>query len=218
MTKMLFVVLALLLPGTSFAQDSLDIAAVVKESLRESTSAGHVVQAVWLPEELFILSNPGMSSEQKEALANAFSEYLLVGIAHGTIGPLGGVSWTQESLIRAGARLLDRQRNSYVPLPSRDVAPDVRNLLLVLRPLWIDMLGPIGENIHFLAFPGRSKDGQRIANARESGAFSVLVAQRELTWRLPLSALLPAKTCPIDGEKLSGAWSFCPWHGAALAK
>jgi len=50
----------------------------------------------------------------------------------------------------------------------------------------------------------------------QEGGFSVDLEGKAYTWRLPLGALLTRKTCPVDGEKLSGAWKFCPWHGKTL--
>lgn len=86
----------------------------------------------------------------------------------------------------------------------------------MMGPVLVNMLGPMGQNMHFFLFSSKKKNGQEIAVAKREGAFSVKLDKREFKWRLPLGSLLPPKVCPIDGEKLNGAWKFCPWHGVAL--
>jgi len=78
------------------------------------------------------------------------------------------------------------------------------------------MLGPTGQNTHFFLFPAKNEKGQKIAEAKKEGTFSVELNEREFSWRLPLSSLLPPKICPTCGEKLSGAYKFCPWDGSKL--
>lgn len=53
-------------------------------------------------------------------------------------------------------------------------------------------------------------------DVKKEGKFSMLMDKTEYKWRLPLSSLLPPRLCPIDDEKLNGAWKFCPTHGVEL--
>ncbi len=78
------------------------------------------------------------------------------------------------------------------------------------------ILGPLGQNMHFIVFPSKNIKGQYIADVTKEGTFVVQLGETEFTWRLPLSSLVPPKICPVDGEKMSGAWKFCPWHGTKL--
>ena len=78
------------------------------------------------------------------------------------------------------------------------------------------MIGPMGQNMHVFLFPAKDKKGQDIAAAKREGFFSVKLDKREFKWRLPLGSLLRQKVCSVDGEKLNGAWKFCPWHGTEL--
>jgi len=42
------------------------------------------------------------------------------------------------------------------------------------------------------------------------------INKNEYKWRTPLGSLMPVKTCPKDGEKMSGAWDYCPFDGEKL--
>ena len=77
-------------------------------------------------------------------------------------------------------------------------------------------MGQLGKNFHFVLFPATNKERLPIMEAKKEGRFSLNLGGDNLRWRLPLGSLLPQKVCPIDGEELSGAWKYCPWHGALL--
>ena len=85
-----------------------------------------------------------------------------------------------------------------------------------MKPVLVNMLGPMGEHMEFFFFPRTSASGQPIADAKAEGSFRFGVGKDVYDWRLPLGSLLPQKTCPVDGERLSGAWEYCPWHGKKL--
>jgi len=129
-----------------------------------------------------------------------------------------GVTFVSEQTLRDSVVLVDGAGNEYRSLPPLDVGPDARNLLAMLQPMLANMMGPMGQNLHFLVFPGLDDAGRRIADASAEGQFAVRVGDEEFRWRLPLGSLLPPKFCPVDGERLNGAWKFCPWHGVELQK
>ncbi len=120
--------------------------------------------------------------------------------------PFGGIEFQSREAIQARIHLIDHEGNPYGPLPHEDVKADARNILSILPSLMATALGPIGQNIHFLAFPGE----------KEAGSFAVKLGEEVFEWKLPLGSLLPPKYCPVDGEELSGAWKYCPWHGVEL--
>jgi len=88
----------------------------------------------------------------------------------------------------------------------------------MIKPVIVNTLGPLGQNMHFFLFPAKNKSGRNIADAKKGGVFSVRLGEREFKWRLPLGSLLPPKICPRCGEKLSGAYKYCPYDGTPLKK
>ena len=134
------------------------------------------------------------------------------------MGKFGGVNYRPEAEIRAGVQIRDGQGKTYAPLPEEKIDPNAKDFLLMMKPVFASMIGPMGQNMHAIVFSNRDEKGQPIVRAKGEGSFSVQLSGREFKWRLPLGALLPPKTCPQDGEKLNGAWKFCPWHGVALTE
>jgi len=209
----------------SLAQESqenkIDISALTQETQKMQQQADQMTLVWWIPEEFWWVSSaqdPTVTKAQTENLINVLRPYTLIIIVDGKIGPFGGVTYKPEAEIRAGVQIKDSQENYYRPLNEDKINADAKNFLSIMKPIFANMLGPMGQNMHFFFFPAESKNGNKIAEAKKEGAFSVKLREREFRWRLPLGSLLPPKTCPGCKEKCSGAWNFCPWCGTKLPK
>lgn len=216
-------ILVLLIFGSinlSFAQDvKVDINALIQETQKMSQSQEEMTLVWWIPEDFWRASfeqNPNMTAAQIEEFIQVIRPYTMVVAVDGQIGSFGGVTYESESTIRNSIRLVDSQRNNYRPLSPETIDADMTNFLSMMKPVLANIIGPLGQNMYFYLFPDKNKTGHEIANAMKEGTFSVKLSQREFKWRLPLGSLLAPKTCPVDGEKLSGAWKYCPWHGVEL--
>jgi hypothetical protein len=126
------------------------------------------------------------------------------------------VTYKSEDTVRETIQLIDSQGAVYRPLGKEKIDADIRNLLVMMKPMLSNMMGQMGANMNFIVFPSKSAAGQKIADARREGSFAVKLSDSKFEWKLPLGAVLPAKICPVDGERLNGAWKFCPWHGDKL--
>ena len=204
----------------SFAQDrKVDINALVQETQKMSDRSGEMTLIWWIPEEFWRASfeqDPNMTAAQTEEFIKVLRPYMLIVAVDGNIGTFGGVTYKSETTIRGSIQVIDSHGTRYRPLSNENIDANTKNFLAMMKPVFVNMLGPIGQNMHFLLFPAKNTMGKNIAVAKSEGAFSVQLDKRVFKWRLPLGSLLPAKICPVDGEKLSGAWKFCPWHGAEL--
>ena len=204
----------------SFAQDTgTDVNALVQETQKMSKSADEMTIVWWIPEEFWQISfsqSPNMTPEQAEEFVTVLRPYMIIVAIDGTIGSYGGVTYKPEQTVRESIRLIDKRGTSYPPLNDDQIDAGAKDLLATMKPDFENMLGPMGKNMHFILFPSKNKRGREIVTATKEGHFSVNFGGREFKWRLPLGSLLPLKTCPIDGEKLNGAWKFCPWHGKKL--
>ncbi|MDD5542348.1 MAG: hypothetical protein PHX83_04170 [Acidobacteriia bacterium] len=208
------------LPGIVPAQESaVDLTTLVQETQKMSKQADTMKLAWWIPEEFWKVSfaqDATISPAQVEGFLKVLRPYMLVVAVDGQIGSLGGVSFKPEATIRETTQLLDSSGVRYHPVGDERFEPDLRNFLQMVKPVLSNMMGPLGQNMHFLLFPARNAKGLPIADARKEGSFSIQVNDSVFKWHLPLGSLIPQKTCPVDGEKLDGAWTFCPWHGARL--
>lgn len=218
----LFVVALFLLCGMSlsFAQDrKVDINALTQETQKMSQSANEMTLIWWIPEEFWRVSfekDPNMTASQIEEFLKVLRPYMLIVAVDGKMGAFGGVSYKPKATIQNSIQMIDREGTHYRPLSDENIDADTKNFLSMMKPVFVNMLGPLGQNMHFFLFPPKNKKGQDVAVAKREGAFSVKLDKREFKWRLPLGSLLPPKVCPVDGEKMNGAWKFCPWHGVEL--
>ena len=153
---------------------------------------------------------------QAEEFIKILRPYTVIVVVDGKIGAFGGVTYTPEAAIRDSIQIKDSKGDRYRPFSEGAFDADAKSLLSMMKPLFANMLGPMGQNMVFFLFPSNNKEGQKIADAKKEGSFSVEMGEREFRWRLPLGSLLPPKICPTCGEKLSGAYKFCPWDGTKL--
>ena len=195
------------------------IQALVAETQRTSGDPNRVHLVWWVPVDLWPVAmgaNPNVSKQQIDQLVRVMSPYTLIAVADGEVGPLGGVNWMSEGALRSRLAIVDSKGEEYTPLSPEQVGADARNLAAVLKPLLTNVVGAVGENLHFFYFPAQTRTGAAIAEAGAEGAFAVKSVDIVHRWRLPLGSLLPPTQCPVDGERMNGGWKFCPWHGKEL--
>ncbi len=204
----------------AFAQDSkIDINALVDETQKISPAEDEMSLVWWIAEEFWQVNfeqDPNMSADEVESVMEILRPYTIIVAVDGEIGSFGGVTYKPKATIQNNIQIVGNEGEHYRPLSDDKIDPDTKSFLSMMKPFFTNTLGPMGENMHFFLFPSKDKNGHGIAVAKREGTFSVKLDKREFKWRLPLGSLLPQKSCPVDGEKFSGAWKFCPWHGVEL--
>jgi len=205
-------------PG-GMANAEVDINKLIEETQQMADGADEMELIWWIPTEFWEVSmgqDPTVSPAQIDEILSVLSPYTIVMAVDGTLGTFGGVTYETEKSIRKSIRLVDSNGTKFAPLKDSEVDADTKNFLAMMGPIVASMLGEMGENMHFLVFPAKNKQGEIIADATGNTAFTITLGDNDYDWRLPLGSLLDPKTCPNDGERMSGAWSFCPWHGLTL--
>jgi hypothetical protein len=204
------------------AQDAtVSLTKMLRETQQMSEDPSELTLVWWIPEDYWqiTLSREGSMTEAGiEEMIQTVRPYTMIVVCDGRMGPFGGAVYRPESDIRASLKLLDNDGNAHSPLAEGKIDPDARNLLGAMRPVLANMLGPMGQSMHFFLFPAKDASGDPIADSRRQGAFTVKLDDRQFRWRLPLGCLLPEKTCSNCREVCSGAWNYCPWCGTKLAK
>jgi hypothetical protein len=214
--------LLLCLSGTETAvaqSGHVEINELTVETQRMAPETDKMTMIWWVPEEFWqaiFAQDPATTKAQAEEFLSALRPYTLFVVVDGNFGSFGAVNYKSEETIRETIQLLDAQGTSYRPLVNQNVGASTKNLLSIMRPILSNMLGQMGQNMHFFLFPAKNKAGQRLLDPRTEGSFSIKLAESAFKWRLPLGSLLAPKVCPVDGERLNGAWKFCPWHGGKL--
>ena len=223
MQKFGFSIIILLMSGLmsfSFAQSfKINLNDLTQETQKMSQSADELTLIWWIPEEYWVVSfkqAPNMTETQIEEFVKVLRPYTLIVAVDGKIGAFGGATYVPKATIEQSIQIVDSNGEAFKPLTQDKIDADTTNFLSMMKPVFSNMLGPMGQNMHFFLFPQKSSKGNDIAKATEEGSFTVKLGKREFSWRLPIGSVLPPKTCPDGCEGLSGAWKFCPWHGSAL--
>lgn len=199
----------------------VNVNALIQETQKIVQKADQITLVWWIPEEFWRISsaqNTTVTEAQTEELIKVLRPYILIIVVDGGVGPFGTVTYSSEADTRAGIQIKDSQGTCYRPLNEDNINVEGGNLLAIIKPIFVNMLGPMGQNMHLFLFAAGDEKGQRIAEAKKPGAFSVKLGDREFRWRLPLGSLLEPKICSKCKEKCSGSWNFCPWCGTGLPK
>ncbi len=207
--------------ATDIDTAEIDIASLIQELQRMSPKHDELGMVFWMPEEFWRVSfaqDPAVTSAEADEFHAVMKPYILLAVVDGTIGTFGAVTYKSGEWVRANTRVVDAQGNTYTPLADHAIDGSAHIFLQMMKPAIAHMLGPLGENLHFLLFPAQAETGERIAPALNTGEFSVILGDMTYRWRLPLDALLPTTACTGCGETCKGSWHFCPWCGTPVAQ
>ena len=200
-------------------ETQIDLAALISQIQLQDPRADSLNSTMWMPEQFWqavFSQEPNITQTEIERRLDVFRPYVLVAVTAGELGVFGAPKFDSEATVLSKTRLVDNEHTVYEPLIQSTLSPDMQSFISVFTPMLVQLLGPTGEALVFVVFPARNQDGVMIADATKEGSFQVNVGDSEFKWRLPLGAVLPPKVCPVDGDKMSGAWKYCPWHGVEL--
>ena len=206
-------------PAREIGESKVDLNALVQETQKMTLKVDEMTLVWWIPEEYWQVSfaqDPTMTEAQIDVFLKVLRPYMLIVVVDGQMGTFGGITYKSEADIKTSIQIIDNQGTRCLPLSEDKIDADTKNFLSMMKPIFVNMLGPMGQNMHFFVFSGKNEKGQKIADAKKDGAFLVKLGEREFRWRLPLGSLLPPKMCLKCKEKCSGAWNFCPWCGTKL--
>ena len=212
----------LTLPSDLYAQEASS-SAIVREVMRPVERPGSgVVQFWWLPTEYCVASahELGLSPAEVETVRRIFQDYLLVGaldipIAEGAPKPATIAEIVQRIEVWRGAQQLRVLREVNPTLVER--APQ-------LSYAFKTSLQPLGVALRILPLPNVDRAGQPILSGDRAGELRILYRPSEggdpveLRWHGPLTSVVGAATCPVDGEKLDASFAYCPYHGSELRR
>lgn len=196
--------------------EEVDMVVFIKET-QQMTKTGQNMKLVWwIPTmywDIALNGNPDVTEEAKQDILRSVEKYIIFAVLDGEIGALGFSYKELENI-----KVIDDKDMVYKPLNQEELPEETLNLLNILKPTLSNLIGEMGKNMEFYVFPGTNEKGDKILNPTSTSNFSVFYNGDSFNWRLPLGCLVPQKKCPVDDEKLSGSWKFCPWHGNELVE
>lgn len=213
------VFLCLAAPGISAQQHKIKLDELINDSQKFSPDISRVSFAWWLSEEFWDESlklESKISEHDRIEFLKFVKPYHVFVVADGRIAATGTVTYRPEPELRKLIQLVDIAGNIYTPIPDTGMPIAVKTVLSVMKPIFSNALGQLGQNFNFYVFPALDKQGKPFIEAKKEGKFVLKMGDDTFQWKLPLPSLVPAKVCPVDGEELNGAWKFCPWHGERL--
>jgi len=214
-----FVLILILVSSNTYPQESkISLNALIMDIQKTTDNANEMIMVWWIPEEFWVAalsSDPSISQSQIDMITETLRPYLILIVVEGNLGNFGGVTYKTETAIRDRIQVVDNSGRTYGPLTQSQIDVDTKNLLGMMQPVLVNMLGPMGQNMHFFLFQSQN-DMDQIANPNREGMFGVNLGTNKFIWRLPLGSLLPQKLCIKCNEKLSGAFSYCPYCGGKL--
>jgi len=220
--KILFATLLLLLSVTMFSQKvKIDVDALIDETQISGNNENDMKIIWWIPIEFWqaiFESEQGMTQEQIDGILTVLKPYTMVAVVDGKIGPFGGVTYIPLEKIKESILLVDQKGVKHEPIKEKNINTNTQNLMSSFKPILKNMLGTMGENMHFFVFPDQDKKNERLNDPAQKGKVMLQLFEEEYSWNTPLGSVVAPKFCPIDNAKMNGSWDYCPWHGDKLTE
>src|SRR5450755_824057 len=156
--------------------EDYDLSAVVKETQQSANEPGYIAMVWWMPTEYWEIATErnGVSGVKAKERFAPLRKYTVLAVVVGKIG-IGNVNYIPETEIRDATTLRDAEGNVYHPV--QKLTGDAEGLASIIKPVFSNMMGQMGQNIQLLFFAGTNKMAKPIADPLATGSFSVTVAK-----------------------------------------
>ncbi len=210
------------LSGTLLAQDfKVNINKLTEETQQLSNSPDKMRLVWWIPTDFWeavFSQDESIPEMDANAMLNEFEKYTMVATIDGTIDADGNIHYISEEAIFNKLKVINDLQEEFSPLTEDQIDLNTKRLITIMKPVLANMLGKLGENMHFFLFQKVNNPMEKIVNAKNKEKFTVKLSDEQFQWQLPLGSLLKPKKCPIDEQLHDGSWSYCPYHGKRLTK
>jgi hypothetical protein len=187
----------------------------------------HVAIVWWIPNEFWksILSRDTTTSEaDKKSMLDAMAGISLLAIVQADISSFGAFSFYSKEKIEQTMKIScagsDGKQHTLEPL--KQIAPDLKVVLGVFKPVLGAAMGNLGNNMHFYVLSDTTLHGNRLLDPYRKGHISVKLtrsdkAVMDSSIEMPINALFVPRKCP-NGKEAHISWKFCPWSGKQLSQ
>lgn len=201
------------------ANFDVQIDQLLRETQKTSPSTDTVDLVWWIPPQFWasvLADNADVPDKTRAEIQEIFAQYTVVAAVKGSIGNFGVDKFTSDEEMRAQLRLVDPQGTSYAPIAADKLDSRLVVMVQILKPLMANVVGQMGTNLNFYAFPAKAQDGKPVADPLGTGKLTIKLGSEEYAFRLPLGSLLPPRHDPASGEAFPGSYRYNPYTGAAL--
>ncbi len=217
--KLIAALFTVFLAGASHAQtENINFNDFVKQTQQSSSDYGQMRVGWWIPIEFWEMSlrAAGLPENEVEDFCETLAPYCMFAVIDGSSE---GTTFTYqpESKIRKSIRFV-ANGVSYKPLHESSLTDEAQLVLEVIRPIFKQMMGQMGENLNLYVFSNFNSGNVRLSNPAEPGLVRLELLDYSYEWNTPIPCMTRPKICPEDGEELNGTWNYCPIHGNALVQ
>jgi hypothetical protein len=162
------------------AARALDLQQFMAETQRMKRDKDEISIVWWLPTKYWQESMSNATPAQRGAIVQALEPYAMFVVARIKPTPLA----TMKSVPRAElVDALDVKFNghSLEIVPERQLSPEVRNFLQIMKPVMSNLLGQMGEGLEFLMVRNAA-DGKTIIDAEKPGALEATFFNAHFAW------------------------------------
>jgi len=198
--------------------NKVSIDKLTSETQFSSDNMDYIEMFWWLPTEFWKVvfeQDATIDPAEINEIIDLVNDYAIVVVAKGKIGMFGGVKYESAEDLKMHTQV--HYKNELLQIvESENLPTDLNGLFSLMKPMLSNMMGNMGENLHFFAF--QNPKGKKVLpiNAYEEGELFFEMDGFSAGVDLPLSSLLEEKTCPVDKKSHNGKWIYCPFHGNKL--
>src|SRR5215472_1732996 len=148
-------------PATSGAD--FDMSAFTKETQQMVNHPGYVGLVWWIPTQYWERASvlAGGSEEKAKEQYAPLRRYTVVAVAVGKLG-IGNVNYVSGPEVRDATTLQDSDGTVYQPV--QKLSGDAEGLVAVMKAVFGNTMGPLGQNLQMLFFPATNKMAKPIAD------------------------------------------------------
>ncbi len=134
------------------APEEVKLDAFLSEVEYSSDNPDAVELVFWLPLafwEVSVAQDETLRQEDYLAIADMVSEYNLFAVVKGNIGYFGGVTYeTVDAILKDFS--VTYQGSPLTAISQDALSADLKSFANLMQPMMASMLGPLGENMHFI--------------------------------------------------------------------
>ncbi len=203
-----------------YSQDfKVNINKLTEETQQLSETPDKMRLVWWIPTDFWeavFTQDPSIPKQDADAMLSQFEKYTMIATIDGDIDADGNIQYVDESALFESLRVVNNEQLEFTPLTEDQIDLDTKRLITVMKPVLANMLGKLGENMHFFLFQRSDDPLHKIVNPKDKEVFAVKINEEQFEWQLPLGSLLKPKRCPKDQKLHDGSWNYCPYHGTRL--
>ena len=200
-------------------EQKIDLDMMIVETQIFSDASDQMTMVWWIPNEYWLAiaeNDPLYDISLAKETIEILSPYIVTFILKGKVGVFGGIKYKTAESIYEKSKLLLSNHQVLSPIDKENIEPDVKNFMDMTKPIFANMMGAMGENMHYVLFDAKYQNGDFYINSKEKDHFTVNVSDESFKFTLPLASLFPKKKCPACGEVLNSLFSYCPYDGVQL--